>query len=314
MKNDSLVFVTDASFLKAKDGVFLRYHIHLPAGWYKGDPLVLILTGRAECLDKYDRMAALFSEKKVAVVRKDWRGQGGSGRMLRDPQKGHVENFELYRMDLLQIMEQVVAPLQPGRVLLLGHSMGSHLALQCILQGCRNIHAAVLGSPMFSIDTGPLPWPVVSEICRAAVRLGQGGAYIPGGGPFNPRAAFVGNNLTHDEEHFYRFQNFLKKHRSFQMGAPTLGWVHAADVSMQSLWDALAGKRKTLPLLILSGGEDRVVHPEMHRKAVRLLPGARHVIFPGGRHEIYMETRSIREKVWQQIEVFLMSIGFFKEP
>ncbi|TWI72303.1 lysophospholipase [Desulfobotulus alkaliphilus] len=304
MKKDPIQFLKDAFFLKADDGLLLRCHRVLPPGWKAGGPLVLILTGRAECLDKYDRLTAMFLKKGVAVVRKDWRGQGGSGRMLKDGQKGHVTDFQLYLDDLNTVLTSLVYPMKPGKLVLLGHSMGSHLILRHLLEQPEGIHAAILESPMFSISTFPLPYAAARYIFRLAGQRSLAEAYIPGGGPFRPHAPFAGNRLTGDPEHFFRFQDFLRQHRQMQMGAPTLGWMDAADRSMEAMWKDLGSADLRTPLLILSGSEDRVVHPHDHEKATSYLPSAQFVSFKGARHELYMERQAIRIKVWKRMESF----------
>ena len=40
----------------------------------------------------------------------DWRGQGGSQRMLSNPRKGHVRGFWEYDRDLIRFMKDIVLP------------------------------------------------------------------------------------------------------------------------------------------------------------------------------------------------------------
>ncbi|MDY0161738.1 alpha/beta hydrolase [Desulfobotulus sp.] len=311
MNKEPIAWVKEAAFLGACDGLPLRYHIGFPPKWHAGDPIVILLTGRAECLDKYDRVQKALLERGVAVLRKDWRGQGGSGRMLPDSHKGHVTDFALYLDDLQRILQIVVTPLQPGGLVLMGHSMGSHLALRHLLSGAKGVCAAILESPMFSIDTWPLPYGLVRKICTRARAMGLEDRYIPAGGPFRADLAFKGNNLTGDPEHFFRFQNFLIQHPSMQMGAPTLGWLHAASLSMDQLWQELKKKKLDTPILMLSGEADQVVRPKDHRKACTFLPRGICVSFPKGRHELFMERAEIRQMLWQHVDVFGRQQGFF---
>lgn len=309
MGGKPIVWIREASFLKGKDGLALRYHLDFPEDWHKGKALVLVLTGRAECLDKYDRVTSRLLERSVAVLRMDWRGQGGSGRMLADPHKGHVGDFDLYLEDLCRILEKVVRPLNPGRVLFMGHSMGSHLALRHLLSGAGDVQGAILESPMFSIDTRPLPYALVKAICRVASTLGLGESYVPAGRAFRPDKAFRGNALTGDPEHFFRFQDFLIRHPALQMGDPTLGWLHAASLSMDQLWRDLSSRKLSVPILLLSGQADRVVHPIWHERALFFLERGHYCSIPDARHEIYMEREGIQRVLWAAIDQFLAQEG-----
>ena len=48
-----------------------------------------------------------------AVVALDWRGQGLSERQLRNPRKGHIDDFEIYERDLVALREQILDAFVP---------------------------------------------------------------------------------------------------------------------------------------------------------------------------------------------------------
>ena len=81
-------------YFTARDGVRLRYGLFAAvARPLKGT--VILLAGRNECIEKYFETARKLSERGFATAILDWRGQGGSGRLLRDPQRGHVNSFAI---------------------------------------------------------------------------------------------------------------------------------------------------------------------------------------------------------------------------
>ena len=90
---------------------------------------VVILPGRNECIEKYFETARNLSERGFSTATLDWRGQGGSDRLLRDPQRGHVQSFYDYARDLDQFFEEVVLPDCRGPYYVLAHSTGSLIAL-----------------------------------------------------------------------------------------------------------------------------------------------------------------------------------------
>src|SRR5882757_3826823 len=82
---------TVAGMLKTKDGASLRFARFAPPPGRKGT--VCIFQGRAECIEKYFETVRDLRARGFAVAIVDWRGQGGSQRVLSDPFKGHVRDF-----------------------------------------------------------------------------------------------------------------------------------------------------------------------------------------------------------------------------
>ena len=70
-----------------------------------------------------------------AVAILDWRGQGGSQRMLSDPLKGHVRDFAEYEIDVEAFMREVVLPDCPPPHYAIAHSMGGERDAADGLQG-----------------------------------------------------------------------------------------------------------------------------------------------------------------------------------
>src|SRR5579872_3252957 len=77
--------------LKTPDGVSLRFARWHPPRNRKGT--LCLLPGRTEFIDKYFEVVNDARERGFAVAMIDWRGQGLSDRLLRDPRKGHIRDF-----------------------------------------------------------------------------------------------------------------------------------------------------------------------------------------------------------------------------
>jgi len=82
----------------------------------------------------------------VAVL--DWRGQGGSGRLMRNSLKGHVKSFNDYEDDVARFMNEVALPDCPPPYYALAHSMGGTVLLKAAtMRGCW-FSRMVLTAPM----------------------------------------------------------------------------------------------------------------------------------------------------------------------
>ena len=91
---------------------------------------VCLFQGRGEFIEKYFEVVADLRRRGFAVATMDWRGQGGSSRMLSNPRKGHVRSFAEYDQDLAHFMKEIVLPDCPPPYIALAHSMGGHILLR----------------------------------------------------------------------------------------------------------------------------------------------------------------------------------------
>ena len=87
-------------------GLRLRFGHHRPEGAVRGT--VLVLPGRAEFIEKYAETLTELQGWGFATAILDWRGQGGSQRLLPQRDRGYVLRVEDYLADL----DAVVARLE----------------------------------------------------------------------------------------------------------------------------------------------------------------------------------------------------------
>src|SRR5438445_12947058 len=94
--------------LKTRDGISLRFARWAPPPGRKGT--VCLFQGRAEFIEKYFETVRDLRARGFAVAMIDWRGQGLSGRALRNSRKGYVRNFNDYTIDLETFINEAVRP------------------------------------------------------------------------------------------------------------------------------------------------------------------------------------------------------------
>ena len=162
-------------FLKGKGGVPLRY-----ARWRSAlkerHGTVCIFPGRSEFIEKYFEVVGELRRRGFAVAVLDWRGQGGSGRLMRNSLKGHVKSFADYEDDVARFMNEVALPDCPPPYYALAHSMGATVLLKAAtMRGCW-FSRMVLTAPMIEI-VGPADASgrgVGDHHGVVAMRIGQG--------------------------------------------------------------------------------------------------------------------------------------------
>ena len=266
---------------------------------------VLICTGRSEFIEKYFPVVAELRRRGFAVVVFDWRGQGLSRRPLSNPLKGHVDHFSDYEGDLLAVVDQVLRPFCPGPWFGLAHSMGGAIALNAAADRPELFRRLVLSAPMVEIARLPFKsWArAVARLCRHG---GLSRSFVPGGrGRAMLFRAFEENLLTSDEARYRAVLDYLRVEPRLVLGAPTLGWLHAAFVAMARLHEADYPERMRTPVLAVVPGFDRVVEPRATERLVSRLRASRVVMVPGSRHEILMERDVYRDQFWAAFDAFV---------
>ena len=266
---------------------------------------VLICTGRSEFIEKYLFVVTELRARGFAVVVFDWRGQGLSQRPLGNARKGHVDRFADYEGDLLAVADQVLRPFCPEPWFGLAHSMGGAIALNAAADHPGLFRRLVLSAPM--VEIARLPF---AGTARAAVRLcryaGLGRRFIPWSRRRAvQRRSFDNNLLTSDERRYRISLDHMQVEPRLKLGAPTLGWLHAAFTAMTRLQAADYPERMRTPVLAVVPGADRVVEPRATERLVSRLRASRVVTVPGSRPEILMERDLYRQQFWAAFDAFV---------
>lgn len=287
----------------ASDGVSLRW-----AHWPAAAPLrgtVCLFPGRTEKIEKYFETAEDLRGRGFAVAALDWRGQGGSQRLLGNPMKGHVRRFDDYQLDLDAFLREIVKAQCPPPYYALAHSMGSAILLETARRGEPFFDRMVLMVPMLDLS--------LIRHDKAARRtawvlngLGLSRAFVPHGR--NVRRSevyFEGNRLTSDPVRFARNLAITVENPVLDVGPPTIGWVKSAFDQMDRLMDPATARIIRQPLLMVAAGADQVVStPAIERLGSRLIAGA-HVVIPGARHEIIQERDLFRGQLFAAFDAFI---------
>jgi lysophospholipase len=286
-------------FLEAARG-HLRYASWNASGTPRGT--VLLLTGRGEFIEKYaTEVVGELLGRGFAVIALDWRGQGLSDRLLADHDKGHIDNFSTYMGDLRLFIEQVVLPQASRPVLALCHSMGGHILLRHLAEnGSGPLSAALIVSPMTALQRQAFLHSVLMlmpEIAPVDQR------YLFGTGPFIFLAReFNANHVTHDERRYRWTEAWFRTDPRLSLGGPTIGWARQAERSMTAELAPGYLERIELPLLLMSAGQDQLIDISSHAPVVARLKRGEHLVIPGAKHEIMMETDPLRAQFWQAFD------------
>jgi lysophospholipase len=281
---------------RAADGWPLRSYNWLQANKARGS--MLFLTGRGDFIEKYLEVLIHWHGGGWNITGFDWRGQGGSGRMLADPLTCHQTNFDPMVDDLSGFVDRWIAQ-TPAPHVIVAHSMGAHLTLRMLAKRAEGIDAAVLASPMIGIRIKGVPTWLVGSLAWAANVIGLSERRISG-----RDIGDVGGRMTSCPDRRADKMWWKTTRPEIASGVPSWNWVRAAFASIARLPDAALVAIRT-PILLVAARGDPIVDVPAIEHATEVLPEAQLMIIDGGGHEIMREVDDRRLPVLARIDAFL---------
>ena len=278
------------------DGWPLRSYAWPQPGKARGS--LLFLTGRGDFIEKYLEVLIHWHGSGWNIAGFDWRGQGGSGRLLADPLICHQTDFDPLVGDLSGFVDRWIAE-TPAPHVIVAHSMGAHLTLRMLAQRPHGVDAAVLSSAMIGIRIKGVPRWLVGALVRSAIAVGLGNRRIS-----RRDIGDVGARMTSCPDRRADKLWWKASRPEIASGVPSWCWVRAAFASIARLTDAaLAGIRT--PILLTAARADPIVDVGAIEHAARVLPNAELSIIDGGGHEILREADARRLPLLARIDAFL---------
>lgn len=292
-------------FFKTSDNVQLRYALWPKSeGAHRGT--ICLVQGRTEFIEKYFETIADFRRRGFSVATFDWRGQGGSDRLIGNAKLGYVDRFEDYWTDLRSFHGEILLPECPPPFYLVGHSMGGLVSLFAGIKDRLMFDRIFLSAPMVALDKQPLSMGGMARVCETLSFLGLGRMPI-GRKADKPasEATFPGNPLTSDLIRYLRMVDVIKARPDLEIAAPTVRWAAAAMGAMAEAGrDSFPGSIR-IPLLMLAAARDEVVSTAATEQLGLRMRTGRHVVIAGARHELFMESDTIRGQVLAAFDAFI---------
>ncbi|WP_423066601.1 alpha/beta fold hydrolase [Devosia sp. CN2-171] len=292
-------------YFETADKVRLRY-----ATFAKGPGAprgtICLVQGRCEFIEKYFETVADFQSRGFAVATFDWRGQGGSQRLIGNPRLGYVRRFDDYWQDLRSFHASVLLPDCPAPYYLVGHSMGGLASLYAGIRDRMMFERIFLSAPMVGLDRQPLSMAGMARLTGTLANLGLGRLPIGRrGDKAQTEQSFAGNPLTSDVRRFTRSSEALKARPDLIIGSPTLRWAASAFAAMAgAATDEFPGAVR-IPVLMLAAAQDEIVSTHAIETLGLRMRSGRHLVVPGARHEMFMENDSIRGQVFAAFDAFV---------
>lgn len=297
-----------AGRLAMRDGKAIRW-ARFAAGARPLKGTVVVIPGRNECIEKYFETVRDLSARGLGSLVFDLRGQGGSDRLLADPERGHVRSFDDYVGDLEQVFEQLVLPDCPGPYYVLAHSTGGLVALLAAPGLINRVRRMVLTAPLIEFAGLPLSMKWVRRITGLMRYAGLGSRYFGGGPRREEVQPFSTNKLTTDHARYERNAAIFRAHPELALGGPTAAWVHAVCAAVDRLRDPDFLAHIHVPVLVVAAGADEVVSTLAAERLAETIRSASIITIDGARHELLQEADLYREQALAAFDAFVPGSG-----
>ena len=298
-----------SGMLALRDGKRIRYARFAATGRpLKGT--VVVFAGRNECIEKYFETVRDLAARGFGVAMIDWRGQGGSDRMLRGKPRGYVRDFGEYVSDMEEFWRDVVLPDCRAPFYALGHSTGALIALLAAPRLATQLRRMVLAAPLLEFADMPTSMKRTGRLARALAMTGFGRVPMPGSAASQP-APFAYNKLTSDPLRYARNVAIYRAHPELATGRPTVAWVGAVCRAVETVSDPGFMARLPVPTLIVAAGSDEVVSTLAIQRYTRRLKANAAITIDGARHEMLQEADVYRQQFFAAFDAFVPGSDLF---
>lgn len=294
-----------AGYFTTPDKVRLRYATFpKTAGAARGT--ICLVQGRTEYIEKYFETVADFQKRGFAVATFDWRGQGGSDRLIANRRLGYVRQFDDYWTDLRAFHANILLPDCPAPYYLVGHSMGGLVALMAATRDRMMFERMFLSAPMVGLAGQPLSFAGMAAVADLVSFVGLGRLPVGRAADAAPSVrGFPGNPLTSDLRRYMVTVDTWRERPDLVVGKPTFRWAAAAMRAMaEAAGDAFPAAIR-VPVLMLAAARDEVVSTAFTEQLGLRMRTGRHMVVPAARHELFMEADPIRAQVFAAFDAFI---------
>jgi len=289
-----------AGYFTSFDGKRLRYAIfrsgsHLPKG------TVVLLHGRNECIEKYYETIRDLNEMGLWVATFDWRGQGGSDRLLKNPRRGHIGRLRHLIRDLDTFLETIVLPDAKLPFFLLGHSMGALVALRAAPRLANRIERMVLCSPFVGATGQSMPNWLIKFLAHTCSLTGFGWVQFHR----DRQRSFDDNEVTSDPIRYERNSTIFATHPELGVGPPTARWISEMISAIEDTMTISYLQQIVIPTLVIAPTNDRLVPYSAFEELSQKFRAGKLITIPGAAHEVLQDRDIFRSQAIAAIEAFI---------
>ena len=274
---------TQSGNFKAQDGTPIYWKGWTPDDAARVKAVVHVIHGYAEHIDRYGNVGGELLPADYAVFGTDHRGHGKS-----EGKRGHVLSFQEFIDDEKQFQRDVIRAKFPNLpCFVLGHSMGSLIAMNFVEQSAEGIRGLVLSG------TGSRPGTDIPKILLAATRILS--SLLPS---IHVKSPLPPEFISRDPE---VVRAYVEDPLVYNVITPRL----AHEMNRYVVIGAQNAGRIQIPVLIQLGSRDTAFSGQ---KELFEMVGAKDKTFKlyeGLKHEVYNELLEDRTRVLADLRTWL---------
>lgn len=268
------------------------------------------MEGMGGFIEGYTGIMTMLSESGFHVYAFDPRGQGASQRITEKDSLLHVESFDDYVHDLQMFIDHHQELERP--IVLLGISMGGHVALRYAYEHVGVADALILLSPMVDINTGSYPYPLARTIASVANGLGAGESFVLGYDTFNFKTCLEKYDSTKygdPKKHLQDCKTFYERPH-LAVGGPSFSWLKSAFDSCDKLRADDVPEKLSLPIMMITVENDHLVDTQAQLDLCRKLPHCKDYFYkgPDAHHNLLKDRDDVVDRVFTDIKTYIQEL------
>ncbi len=292
----------------AGDGKKMRWGTALPDGEIRGT--VIFVPGYTGALEMYADYHHALLRRGYKVYGFDLRGQGGSDRMLANPEKPWVSDFSVYSDDVAGFVHKVRAETE-GPLVLIGESFGGHVVLRAAGDHALPIDGLVLAVPAMRIQTAPMSYGMARFIVETSRTLGFGKDYALMQKNWQPyRTDLTQPNYCGDTLDRIHVKDTLYTARpELRVGGTTNQWIAEIMKSGEMVSKPDYLQQLDMPVLLVTGDTDTIVQKDVSVNACEVhIPDCETLVLENSGHCTISEPAETRSKMFDGVEALFARI------
>ncbi len=215
---------------------------------------IVLIPGRGETAHKYAEFLYCMYHAGIKTAVLFARGQGISDRLLKDPQRCHIDKFSYLTLDIALLISELGFK-EYG---MLAFSLGGLIALDFVcsdLPVAKPKKLALIAPFLFpAMKISPTVLTIASSIIGSLPIIKN--AFTPYGREYK-RIPFEENHHSHSEIRYKAYHDYYASHKELTIGSPTWGFVKATTLKQNELF-SLKGQLP-VPIYVQTASEDKVV-------------------------------------------------------
>lgn len=258
---------------------------------------VVILHGFTEFPGKYLEMTWYFLNRGYHVFLPTQRGHECGGVI-------HVDHFDDYVYDLHCFIERFRSWCGTVPMYLYAHSMGGGVGARHLQEYPGEFAKAVLTAPLLCPRASDVPYPIALFGAGLLLCRGEKKTSALFRSTFDPNAT-VGQSSAASEARFRWNMKCRIENPAYQTAGATNRWVYEALALRCKVLRRKNCRKICVPVLVFSAGQDTQVRTDVQRRFVRQVSGARLIVCPEQKHELFSTKNEVLRDYLKKIFQFL---------